>query len=92
MFLTIGLYWALWLFLLTFFASDALVAVILPVVTVFICPSYHYLVVQFGVFSSIKKYMIDPYYDEHPDADIEQRRNLGLDVGDETEADFEDLI
>jgi uncharacterized membrane protein YesL len=92
MFIAIGLYWALWFFLLIFFASDALVAGILAIITIFIYPTYHYLVVQFGVFSSIKKYMIDPYYNEHPDADIEKRRSLGLDVNEETESDFEDLI
>lgn len=92
MMFAIGIYWVLWFFLLTFFASDALVAGILAVITLFFYPTYHYLVIQFGVFSSIKKYMIDPYYEENPDADIDKRRNLGLDVGDDTERDFEDLI
>ena len=92
MFIAIGIYWALWFFLLTFFASNALVAGILAVVTIFIYPTYHYLVVQYGVFPSIKKYMIDPYYDEHPDADIDKRRNLGLEVDDDIKADFEDII
>ena len=36
--------------------------------------------------------MIDPYYDEHPDADIDKRRNLGLEVDDDIKADFEDII
>ncbi len=92
MFIAIGLYWALWFFLLTFFASNALVAGILAVVTIFVYPTYHYLVVQYGIFQSIKKYMIDPYYEEHPDADIDKRRNLGLDVDEEDIADFEDVI
>ncbi len=90
MLFAIAIYWALVIFLFIFFGSDALIAGILAVVTIFFYPTYHYLVVQFGVFSSIKKYMIDPYYEEHPDADIEFRRNLGLDVGDEEESDFED--
>ncbi len=92
MFLSIGLYWVLLIFLFVFFGSDALVAGILAVVTIFFYPTYHYLVIQFGVFTSIKKYMIDPYYEEHPDADIDKRRNLGLDVGDNNDSDFEDLI
>lgn len=92
MFLAIGIYWALWFFLLTFFASDALVAGILAIITIFAYPTYHYLVVQFGVFSSIKKYMIDPYYEQHPDADIDKRRNLGLEVDDQIESDFKDMV
>lgn len=92
MLLAIGLYWVLWGFFFVFFAGDALVAGILAVVTIFFYPTYHYLVIQFGVFSSIKKYMIDPYYEEHPEADIDNRRNLGLDVGHNNDSDFEDLI
>lgn len=91
MLLAIGIYWALWAFLLIFFASDALVAGILAVITIFFYPTYHYLVIQFGVFSAVKKFMIDPYYEQHPEADIENRRNLGLDVGDNGESDFEDM-
>ena len=31
-------------------------------------------------FPSIKKYIIDPYYRDHPDEDIEKRKGLGLEV------------
>ena len=49
-------------------------------------PTFKYLLIQFFTFGSIKKYIIDPYYEQHPDADIEKRRNLGLEVPeDETE-------
>ena len=41
-------------------------------------PAYRFLMIQFVAFPAIKKYMIDPYYKEHPDLDIEKRRNLGL--------------
>lgn len=92
MLISIAIYWALWFFSLIFFSGEPLVAGILAVLTIFFYPTYHYLVIQFGVFSSIKKYMIDPYYEVHPDADIEKRRNLGLDIGDENKADFEDLL
>lgn len=51
--------------------------IIIAVLTV---PAFNFLMVQFFTFGSIKKYIIDPYYAEHPDADIEKRRNLGLDV------------
>ena len=43
-------------------------------------PSFKFLLVQFCVFPSIKKYIIDPYYEEHPDEDIDKRRDLGIEV------------
>ena len=48
-------------------------------------PSFRYLLVQFCTFPSIKKYIIDPYYAEHPDEDIEKRQNLGIEVEKKTE-------
>lgn len=48
-------------------------------------PSFRYLLVQYCVFPSIKKHIIDPYYKEHPDADIEKRQNLGIEVERKTE-------
>lgn len=55
------------------------------VIVVATFPAFKYLLIQFCTFGSIKKYIIDPYYAQHPDADIEKRRSLGLDVPDETE-------
>ena len=52
-----------------------LIVILLAVCTL---PAYRYLMIQFAAFPAIKKYMIDPYYEEHPDMDIEKRRNLGL--------------
>ena len=48
----------------------------------FICtfPAFSYLMIQFFIFPSIKKYIIDPYYLEHPDEDIDKRRDLGIEV------------
>ena len=34
--------------------------------------------------------MIDPYYEEHPDADIEKRLALGLDVPEEYMPHYDD--
>lgn len=63
---------------------------------IFVCtfPAFRFLLIQFCTFSAIKKNIIDPYYEQHPDEDIELRRNLGLDVGDaeNTERDFEDTV
>ena len=44
-------------------------------------PSFRYLLVQYCTFPSIKKCIIDPYYEEHPDEDIEKRQNLGIEFG-----------
>lgn len=56
-------------------------------IAVLTLPAFRYLIVQFFTFGSIKKYIIDPYYEQHPDADIEKRRNLGLDVPEDNEYD-----
>lgn len=57
------------------------IAALLAVCTL---PAFRFLLIQYFVFPSIKKHMIDPYYEEHPDDDIELRRNLGLDVEETT--------
>ena len=48
------------------------------VIVIFVLPGYRFLLIQFNVFGNIKKYMIEPYYKEHPDEDIELRRRLGV--------------
>ncbi len=56
-------------------------------------PCFKALLVQFCTFHSIKKFIIDPYYEEHPDEDLDKRHDLGLDpVVEEatTEEDGED--
>lgn len=50
-------------------------------------PSFKFLLIQFFTFDSIKKHIIDPYYKEHPDADIDKRRDLGLEVPDDNKYD-----
>lgn len=45
-------------------------------ITVTIYPGFKQLLVQYCVFPSIKKYIIDPYYAEHPEEDVEQRKDL----------------
>ena len=63
----------------------------LPVITfelllyVLLFPSFRYLLVQYCTFPSIKKYIIDPYYAEHPNEDIEKRQNLGIEIEKKTE-------
>lgn len=43
-------------------------------------PCFKFLLIQYCVFPSIKKYIIDPYYLEHPEEDIEKRRDLGIEI------------
>lgn len=63
----------------------------LPVITfelllyILLFPSFRYLLVQYCTFPSIKKYIIDPYYAEHPNEDIEKRQNLGIEIEKKTE-------
>ena len=58
---------------------------------IFVVPPVRFLIIQFNVFDVIKKYMIDPYYAEHPDEDIELRRRLGVYDGDKKYSE-EDLL
>ena len=56
-----------------------------------IYPCFNALLIQFCTFHSIKKYIIDPYYEEHPDEDLDKRHDLGLDpVVEEVPSDDEE--
>jgi len=46
-------------------------------------PCFKFLLIQYFIFPSIKKYIIDPYYAEHPDEDINKRRDLGIEIEEE---------
>lgn len=54
---------------------------------IFILPGLRFLIIQINVFPVINKYMIEPYYKEHPEEDIELRARLGV-----LKEDFEDII
>lgn len=45
-------------------------------VTSLLYPGFKQLLVQYLVFPSVKEHMIDPYYVEHPDEDLEMRKDL----------------
>ncbi len=47
-------------------------------IVLFVLPGFRFLLIQFNIFGNIKKYMIEPYYRDHPDEDIELRRRLGV--------------
>ena len=61
---------------------------------IFVLPAYRSYLIQYNVFPVVKKHMIDPYYEQNPDADIELRRSMGLlsnDPLDENERVFTDM-
>ena len=65
-----------------FLASDYyIVALTFEILLYFLLfPSFRFLLVQFCTFPSIKKCIIDPYYRDHPDEDLDKRRDLGIEV------------
>jgi uncharacterized membrane protein YesL len=75
--------------LLLFLSQFALVLTIEMFAFIFTFPTFKFLVEQYCVFPAIKKHIIDPYYDEHPDEDIEKRRDLGLDIPSDDEDEEE---
>lgn len=53
-------------------------------------PGFIHLLTQTLIFPKVKELMIDPYYEAHPEEDIQLRRNLGLEVEEEDNSVFED--
>ncbi|MBQ2286249.1 MAG: YesL family protein [Clostridia bacterium] len=83
-FLAILLVYAVNICLIFLFKSAFIMVLTLEILLyLLIFPSFKFLLVQFCVFPSIKKYIIDPYYLQHPEDDIEKRRDLGIEVEEE---------
>lgn len=65
-------------------------------ICLFVYPAFNALLIQYCTFPSIKKFIIDPYYAQHPDADIEKRQSLGLEIEaaceEEEESVFDDEL
>ncbi len=57
----------------------------------FAFPSFRAYLINYNAFIVVKKIMIDPYYEQNPDADIEIRRSLGI-LDEEEETVFTDTI
>ncbi len=62
------------------------------VLFILIYPCFNALLIQYCTFPAIKKFIIDPYYKEHPDADIEKRRDLGLEIPENEREEKEDYF
>ena len=69
-----------------------LVLFLSTLLAVFVIPGFIHLLIQFNCFPAIQKYMIDPYYEAHPDEDILLRRNLSLDTKEHTEEKREPIF
>ena len=69
---------------LLFFAFDWAALAILLLVNVFLFPAFRSFIIQFTVFPVIKRTIIDPYYKDHPDEDLDKRHDLNLDAEPET--------
>ncbi len=101
-FIILALCYAIYILILFVFKKYFFI-MLLAELLVFACvhPSFRALLIQFCTFPAIKKYIIDPYYEEHPDEDMQKRKDLGLveeevktfineDGEEETENVFED--
>ena len=67
-----------------------IVTALVSVLIVCVYPGFRSYLIQYNIFDCIRKYMIDPYYEEHPDADIEKRLSLGLTVPEEYMPKYDD--
>lgn len=69
---------------------------ILIMVYLFLFPAFRSFLIQFCIFPVVKKHMIDPYYRDHPDEDMDKRHDLNLETddgeGESEEAIFQDTI
>ncbi len=67
-----------------------LVSTVLAMLYILTYPSFKFLLIQYFTFPTIKKYIIDPYYLEHPDEDIQKRRDLGIEIESDDENNDDD--
>lgn len=60
--------------------TNYLVATVVLALGVSIIPGFRSLLIQYSIFPAIKKTIIDPYYEQNPDADKQARYDLNLEV------------
>ena len=70
--------------------------VIIVLAYLFVFPAFRSFLIQFCIFPVVKKHIIDPYYRDHPEEDIDKRRGLNLETEDspeeQEESIFEDVL
>ncbi len=62
-----------------FYIGISLTIFIAILILLFVLPGFRFLLIEYAVFGNIKKYMILPYYREHPTEDAELRTRFGID-------------
>ena len=72
------------LFLIAMIGQIGIVFAFFLLITV--VPGFRTLLIQYTIFPLIKKHIIDPYYAEHPNEDMQQRHDLALDPSEEEQA------
>lgn len=69
---------------------------ILIMAYLFLFPAFRSFLIQFCIFPVVKKHIIDPYYRDHPDEDVDKRHDLNLETndgeGESEEAIFQDTV
>ncbi len=50
---------------------------------IFFLPAFRSFLIQFTIFPLVKRAIIDPYYKEHPNEDVDKRNDLNLEVSEE---------
>lgn len=76
------------------FAGTDFSVVVLTIVlalAVSVVPGFRSLLIQFCIFPAIKRLIIDPYYEQNPDADKQARLDLNLEVP-EDPADTQEAV
>lgn len=73
-----------------FFIPYYIAWVVSLVLAVMVFPGFINLLTQLLIFPKVKELIIDPYYEEHPDEDVQLRVNLGIEVENEEDSVFED--
>lgn len=70
--------------------------VIIVLAYLFVFPAFRSFLIQFCIFPVVKKHIIDPYYRDHPEEDIDKRRGLNLETEEspeeQDESIFEDVL
>jgi uncharacterized membrane protein YesL len=68
------------------FIPNVLALLFVALLWLLLVPAFRSLLIQYTIFPTVKKLMIDPYYKENPQADKQARIDLNLDVEEDTSA------
>ncbi len=77
---------------LVFFVPLYITIPVILLVYIFFFPAFRSFLIQFNIFPIVKKYMIDPYYKEHPGEDREAKRALNIEEEEDLAEDEEKAV